>query len=396
VAVPLARAESRSWLTALGLGAAALGALLAELLALDLVPASPLLRFAPHAGLCVQLLSWAVALARALNRARDEFAAVSGALSSELAAVSEALRSAEEASQRAERATRVRDEFIATMSHEFRTPLNPIINIPQGLRAEFVRVAHARCAACAAMFELEAGDNITQETPCPDCQVAGSLRLESSLTFAGNAERARTLLVKVEHSGEQLLRVVNAILDFSKMEAHQLKLIRERFDARAMVRELIADLDEVAQRAEIDLSLAGDQRATFVYADPQRVREVLGHLIDNAIKFRRGPGAVVVSLREESDRVAFSVADQGIGIAQEHLASVFTSFEQVSKGNTRSYGGTGLGLTMARSLVQMHGGEISATSELLVGSTFRFWIPKASPARGSLRSLERLSLKDSV
>jgi signal transduction histidine kinase len=390
------RALPRARLLSLGWCSVASGLLVTSSCALSFVPASLLPVHAVQIGLFLQFALLASEIAAQLNAARNDLHAVREALSSELSAVSQALSTAEEASQRAERATRVRDEFIATMSHEFRTPLNPIINIPQGLRAEFTRVTQARCEKCQALFELEAGDVVANDTPCPDCGEQGTLQKDSALSFAGDAARARTLLGKVEHSGEHLLRVVNGILDYSKMEARQLKLLYERFDVRALLREVVNDLDEAAQRADIQLSMSfatgGDERPLLCFADPHRLREVLVQLIDNAIKFRRGASTVLVTLREQDGKLSFSVADQGIGIAKEHLDSIFTSFEQVSKGNTRSYGGTGLGLSMARSLVQMHGGEISASSEPDVGSTFRFWIPRGISQRGSLPEKRRLSV----
>jgi signal transduction histidine kinase len=375
----------------LGFASAGAAAALALLAAFGAVHAPWLGALALSLGLSLQALLLAAELGAQIKAAHVELSTVEGALSSELSAVSLALRTAEEASQRAERATRVRDEFIATMSHEFRTPLNPIINIPQGLRAEFVRVEQAHCAQCSALFELEPEDVLSPQTACPECESLGSLHKEQALSFAGDAARARALLTKVEHSGEHLLRVVNAILDYSKLEAQQLRLLYERFDARRLLRELLADHEPAAQRAQIQLALIAEERPLLVHADPHRLREVLTHLIDNAIKFRRGAGKVVVTMHEQAERIDFSVADQGVGIAQEHLESVFTSFEQVSKGNTRSHGGTGLGLSMARSLVRMHGGEITASSELHVGSTFSFWIPRGAPARASARSLKRLS-----
>jgi len=376
----------------LGWGCVVLGSAASCLASLGWTSSSFLTLHGAQVGLVLQMVLLSGVLASKINAARAELRRASGALESELEAVSQALARAEDASQRAERATRIRDEFIATMSHEFRTPLNPIINIPQGLRAEFVRATRVLCGQCQAVFELEQDETVSDETSCPDCAKGGTLQKENVLSFAGDAARARMLLGKVEQSGEQLLRVVNGILDYSKMEARQLKLLYERFDVRALLSEVVSDLDEAAQRADIQLSLASEQRPLFTYADPHRIREVLVQLIDNAIKFRRGSGPVLVALREEGTKLSFSVTDQGIGIAKEHLESVFTSFEQVSKGNTRSHGGTGLGLSMARSLVQMHGGEISASSELGVGSTFRFWIPRGLSARGSMPERKRLSV----
>jgi signal transduction histidine kinase len=351
------------------------GALISALLHAGVLPASFLTLWSVQIGVSIQVVLLASGLADEINTARAELDAVNLELSHKLEALSVTLNRADEENRRAERATRVRDEFVATMSHEFRTPLNPIINIPQGLRAEFVRVRYATCSSCRAVFELEAGERLSRPVECPDCETTGSLSETSAQRFVGSPARARNLLTKIERSGIHLLQVVNGILDFSKLEAGQVRLARQEFLPGSLVRDAAEEMRARALQHGIELvcSIALDLPA--VHADAYRIRQVLLQLIENAIRFRAGPGRVTVAVTSKEQAVLFSVEDQGIGIAKENLQSIFASFEQVDKGNTRRYGGTGLGLSIARSLVRMHGGELFVKSEVGVGSTFFFTIP---------------------
>jgi signal transduction histidine kinase len=359
------------------------GTIVAALNAAGLLRSVPLTTWSIEIGVAIQVVLLAAALADKLNTARSELSQVNTALSEKLEAVSSALIRAEEANRRAERATRVRDEFIATMSHEFRTPLNPIINIPQGLRREFIAVRHARCGRCRTDFELEDGEMFSLGTHCPECDALGTLAELSLSRFTGNPTRARSLLRKVEASGLHLLRVVNGILEFSKMEAGQLRLVRERFDLSALVREVVSDMSRAAKRGQISWTLTLAPNLPQIYADQERLRQVVMHLTENAIKFSKAQSRVEISLSLEGEDYLLSIGDQGIGIAEEHLETIFGSFEQVNKGNTRSHGGTGLGLSISRSLVRMHGGELSVRSALGEGSTFVVKIPRSAPESDS-------------
>ncbi len=386
------RRAKQARLLLIGWASIVAGVMVSMLQHTGIIPASFLTTWSVHIGISIQVVLLASGLADKINTARAELDAVNLALSHKLAALSSALARADDANQRAERATRVRDEFIATMSHEFRTPLNPIINIPQGLLQEFRSIQHAVCSGCDATFELDADESIANLPSCPDCNAAGTFRQTSTLRFTGSPAQARHLLTKVERSGVHLLQVVNGILDFSTLEAGQLKLVREQFEPTVLVRDILAELYATAQRAEIQLVCSAAPDSLPSYGDAQRIRQVLVRLIENAIRFRNGPGSVTIGVESRDDALRFSVADQGIGLAKQHFDSIFSSFEQVHKGNTRRYGGTGLGLSIARSLVRLHGGEMWVESELGVGSTFFFSIPgrAGAPAPFSLPNLNVL------
>jgi signal transduction histidine kinase len=157
---------------------------------------------------------------------------------------------------------------------------------------------------------------------------------------------------------------------------------------------------ELAKSSGINLVMnieASAPEAQLV-ADPLRLKQILINLLGNAIKFSNGHGEVRVGLRREAEQLVFSVRDQGIGIAPEHLERIFERFEQVDKGDTRRYGGTGLGLSICRSLVELHGGRIWVESHEQAGSTFFFALPIEGPrmaVRPSLAEAPTSALRSS-
>ncbi|HEX5660627.1 MAG TPA: sensor histidine kinase [Polyangiales bacterium] len=374
-----ARGESKeARLFLLGWSGALVGGVCAALAALGALPIGFLSEWSVQIGVTLQLVMLSSAYADKYNAARVELSALQQRLSQKVDDLSAALVRAEEASERARHATRLKNEFMATMSHEFRTPLNPIINIPQGVRQEFAAVAGALCTACAAHFELDEGDLIDARTECPECHRSGTMEARTRYRFGGDAARAKALIAKVEHSGRHLLTVVNGILDFSKMQAGHLELARERVSATKLFAELERTLGPLAAQRQLRLALELPDGELTLDADALRALQVLVCLTDNALKYSKPGGTIVVRALRAGTSCTLTVRDQGIGIARENFERIFESFEQVHKGNTRKYGGTGLGLAIARALVRMHGGELRVQSELGQGSTFSFELPLAA------------------
>ena len=228
-------------------------------------------------------------------------------------------------------ASRMKSEFVANMNHEIRTPLNGVLGLT----------------------ELLADTDVIHEHP----EYIAGLRT----------------------SGQALMSVVNQVLDFSKLDAGKLELHPEDFEPTMLVQQTIAFVASGAGRKGLSLNTWIDPRVpACLRADASRIRGVLANLLSNAVKFTDVSGEVAVRVSasgEDPQVLRFEVTDTGIGIEPGVLEHIFEPFQQADSSTTRRYGGTGLGLTITRQLVELMGGSIEVKSSPGTGSTFSFQVP---------------------
>jgi PAS domain S-box-containing protein len=230
----------------------------------------------------------------------------------------------------AEEASRLKDEFLAVLSHELRTPLNTVLGYARMLRRE-------------------------------DQRMTGELR-----------ERA---LDALERNADALTHLVNDVLDTSRIVTGKLRLVLQQCVLDDVLRDAIDTIQQTADAKGIALSVTMEP-GLVVTADRDRLHQVLWNLLSNAIKFTPSGGRVGIRAERGNAVVAISVEDTGIGISEADLPNVFQRFWQAHTGASREFAGLGIGLALARHLVELHGGAISATSRGLGhGSVFTVALP---------------------
>jgi signal transduction histidine kinase len=239
-------------------------------------------------------------------------------------------REIEEKGRQIEAANRHKSEFLANVSHELRTPLNAIIGFSE----------------------------VLQE------RLFGDLN-EKQAEYTGD----------ILSSGRHLLSLINDILDLSKIEAGRMDLEVTTFDLPLAIENALTLVRERASRHGIKLDRVIDDRLGEVAGDERKVKQVLVNLLSNAVKFTPEGGQIKVEANLSDSAVIVSVSDSGIGIAKEDQEAIFEEFRQVGGNYAQKREGTGLGLTLTRKFIEMHGGKIWVESELGKGSKFTFTLP---------------------
>ncbi|MET0339994.1 MAG: sensor histidine kinase [Polyangiales bacterium] len=348
---------------------------------LNLLPPSFLTDFSAQIGIAIHGITTSLVLASRVNAMQDSLRDLNAQLTDNVVELKDALARAEEASKQAQVATIAKDEFVATMSHELRTPLNAIINVPQGLLEDFAMQPTARCAACGATFLLDADEQVDPSVACAECGSVGALAVGERLHYQGDPERTTHFLRRIERSGRHLLQMVNGVLDFSKLEAGHLTLQPMQTDLGGLLREVADEIGDLAAKKQLQIALVAAEHPLPSVVDPTRVKQIVINLLANAVKFTEVAGTITVRWDALPEADVIAVQDQGIGIAPADHDRVFQRFEQVHKGDTRKYGGTGLGLPISRSLARMHGGDLTVESKPGAGSTFTLTLPRRAGRR---------------
>ena len=226
---------------------------------------------------------------------------------------------------------KIKDEFLSNTSHELRTPVHGIIGISESLI-----------------------DGAT-----------GKL-----------GEETINNLQMVVSSGKRLSNLINDILDFSKLKNLEIELQNKPTDIRQLFEVVISVIKSTIKREEVSLLNEIPNSIPLVYGDENRIQQIIYNLVGNAVKFTYS-GYIKVTANEKEEFIEICVEDTGIGIAEDKFEIIFQSFEQADSSIARSYGGTGIGLSITKKLIELHGGKIWLTSEFGKGSKFYFTLPKS-------------------
>ncbi|MEE9170809.1 MAG: HAMP domain-containing sensor histidine kinase, partial [bacterium] len=224
---------------------------------------------------------------------------------------------------------KVKTQFLSAVSHELRTPLNAILGYAELLGEELY----------------------------------GKLN-EAQTNALGN----------IIDGGDHLLKLINELLDFSRIHKGKFRLYRESHSMRDIVEAAAATIRPAVAKKKLNFIESLEKDLPILFIDAQKIYQAMLNLLSNAIKFTDS-GEVELSVYRNGNFLEFAVRDTGIGIASEDMDRIFEDFHQVDGSVSRTYGGAGLGLSLAKHLIQLHGGEIWVQSSLGEGSTFCFNLP---------------------
>jgi signal transduction histidine kinase len=274
--------------------------------------------------------------ARIAVRNRDEFGALAARMnqmSRELQRLVDEQREAatelRRLNDRLELASRAKSEFLANMSHELRTPMNAILGFTELLL-----------------------DGLYGDVP----------------------DELREPLADIQTNGRHLLRLINDVLDLSKIEAGRMELSVDDYAPAEVLEAVRSSLRSLAAEKGLEFAVRVERELPIARGDGKRITQCLLNLAGNALKFTR-QGQVDIDVSLADGWLTFKVTDTGIGIPKDEVENIFAEFRQVDTTITREYGGTGLGLSITKRLVELHGGRIGVESELGHGSTFFFTVP---------------------
>jgi signal transduction histidine kinase len=231
----------------------------------------------------------------------------------------------------AEAASRTKSEFLANMSHELRTPLNAIIGFSEVIKMGMIGPLH---------------------------------------------ERYRSYGADIHSSGAHLLGLINEILDLSKLEEKQVQLHEEKIDIAAAIEASKHMVESQANKSNVNISVTMDGNIKSVRVDNRRIQQVLINLLSNAVKFTPDGGRVRISCFRKGSNLVIAVSDTGIGMSAADIPKALEPFGQIDSALSRKYEGTGLGLPLAKHLVELHGGSLAIESKENIGTTVSIILPQ--------------------
>lgn len=253
------------------------------------------------------------------------------------------------ANSEAEASNRLKSSFLANISHEIRTPLNSVVGFANLLLA----------------------NDITNEVK-------------------------EEYIEHINHNSEKLLQIIGDIIDLSRLESSQIEITYEEASVNNIVNEIVEEARKIVRRNEKSIIIIAnnllEDNGDLIFTDRVWLKRVLNHLMDNAVKFTL-EGSVRLTYAKENENLVFRIRDTGIGINKENLDHIFEEFRQEMDGHHRPFEGLGVGLTLAKEVVERMGGKIYVQSEKGVGSEFSFSIPYR-PAGGSTRIKSKLTGSD--
>ncbi len=228
------------------------------------------------------------------------------------------------------KADRVKSEFLANVSHELRTPLNSIVGFAEVLQN----------------------------------QKSGKL-----------SEKQVKYVTNIHTSGWHLSELINDILDLSKIESGKMELLLSQFSFPELIENSKVIIKELAFKKNIAVKSRISSKISVINADEKKMKQIMYNLLSNAVKFTLEDGKIEISADIKDEKLQVSVADTGIGIEQKDMDKIFEVFCQIDSKYAHKYTGSGLGLSLTKKMVELHGGEIWAESEFEKGSTFTFTVP---------------------
>ncbi len=267
-------------------------------------------------------------------------------------ALARSLELEHDANEKLRKADQMKDEFLANTSHELRTPLNGIIGIAEGMLAGMKK---------------------------------------------GDLSHLHENLSVIVDSGRRLNAMVNDLLDFAKLKNFEIEIQCKPLDMRSLSDIVLKTLSSLVQEKELSVHNDIPDDLPPVWADETRLQQILYNLMGNAIKFTP-EGDIYLSAELMGDNLQISIRDEGIGIPKDRMETIFRSFEQADGSIAREYGGSGLGLSITRQLVELHKGKIWVDSEVGQGSTFYFTLPiaKGENLEYDLPSYDRIQVGESL